>query len=27
MPGISASNKKSDIQDGWLSVYHVTPQT
>lgn len=27
MPGISASNNKSDIQDGWLSVSHATPQT
>ncbi len=27
MPGISASNYKSGIQDGWLSVSHATPQT
>jgi len=27
MPVISASNNKSDIQDGWLSVSHATPQT
>jgi hypothetical protein len=27
MPGILASNNKPDIQDGWLSVSHATPQT